>query len=1254
MVIRQALDNAGVTPDQISYVEAHGTGTALGDPIEFRSLKSVLMKDRQPDQTCWLGSVKTNFGHLEGAAGIAGLIKTALSLKHQTIPPHLHFQQLNPYISFKGTTFEIPTTCQDWKVKGRRLAGISAFSFGGTNCHLILEEAPNAFPRQPTPEMPWQLLTLSAKSDQALQQLAAQYSAHLANSSAESLADLCCTSHVGRTHFDCRLTAIANSPTLLREQLQSFVVGQAPLGLGVGQVGGKKRPKIAFLFTGQGSQYIGMGRQLYETQPVFQAALDRCAVILQSYLEQPLLEVLYSSPEADALLDQTAYTQPALFALEYALAQLWQSWGIQPAAVMGHSVGEYVAACIAGVFSLEDGLMLIAERARLMQALPREGGMVAVFAPENDVRAALHGIGVAVAAINSPTLAVISGRRAAIQLAVTHFNEIGIKTKPLQVSHAFHSPLMEPMVMEFMGVAQQITYSRPTLPLISNVTGELASTEITSPDYWCCHILHPVRFADSMTKLASQGYQTLIEIGPKPTLSGMGRQCLPELEHPTVRFLPSLRPGVEDWQQLLNSLSTLYLNGVPIDWAGFHHPYDHRRQPLPTYPWQKQRYWFEQIPKRSHPVRRHRSELAEIHPLLGQRLSSALSAIQFESHISLDTFGFLADYQLHEAICLSFSACLEMARAAGAYVWDSGACAIADVTYHPDLPLSTSPSTTLQFVLHPQGHEEYTWQLFRLADTNASEPTWIEQGSGQLRKRVSQPNPALIDLDKLTDEPALSATPIYETLAAQGLHYGSEYQLIDCLWLSANQAVVQLQVRADCQQAAGETVSLHPICLEGCFQVLSYLLLVERETLYLPTHIQQLQIHAAGTPVWCQVDLNLEQNSAPIANCRLLDKAGEAIADLVGITLQRAQRQDGQQSPSDLGSLWATAPEARHSFLAHHLGQLLHQVTGLAAQELDGHKPLSTLGIDSLMATDLRRRIEAKFGVMVPIEYFAELSIDQFVAQVLLLLEGSAPDSQPLQTPQDQSSNTQQWFPHLGRNPKAEIRLFCFPYAGAGASAFRDWSNLLSPDIEFCPIQLPGRGTRLQETRFNRLRPLVQTLTPLIQEQADCPFAFFGHSLGALISFEVARELRRSSGPSPVQLFVSASRAPQLPDLDPPIHCLPDPRFKEKLRQYQGTPEAIFQDQQMMASLLPALKADFALLETYLYAQEAPLDIPITAFGGQADHKVYQGDLAEWREQTTQAFTLQMFPGHHFFLYEARQALGQLIAADLKSLLMLT
>lgn len=621
-VIRQALENAGVAPAQISYVEAHGTGTSLGDPIEVKSLKAVLMQGREPDQPCWIGSVKTNIGHLEAAAGMASVIKVVLSLQHREIPPHLHLKQLNPYISLEGTTFSIPTQCQPWFASTeRRLAGINAFGFGGTNCHAILEEVPShsrfsnaeynpkaktrpqeisAARRNPvrgrqqpkSTERPLHLLTLSAKSEKALGELAQRYVDFLTSHPEVSLADVCFTANTGRSHFDHRLAVATESTEQLQGTLNDFVTGKRTIGLVSGQVTSKKRSQIAFLFTGQGSQYVDMGRELYDTQPVFRQALNRCDQILRPYLKQPLLSVLYPQRGVNSPLNETAYTQPALFALQYALTQLWKSWGIEPTIVMGHSVGEYAAACVAGVFSLEDGLKLIVERARLMQALPQDGEMVAVLASESRVQAVIQPYEreLSIAAINGPQSVVISGKRKAVEAAITALKAEGVKTKKLTVSHAFHSPLMEPMLAAFERVAAEVTYSLPRIKLISNLTGELATSEIATPEYWCRHVRQPVRFSTGMETLHQQGYEVFVEIGPKPTLVGMGRHCLPG---GVGVWLPSLYQQQEDWLQLLQSLGVLYVRGVSVDWSAFDRDYARRRLQLPTYPFQRQRYWVE-------------------------------------------------------------------------------------------------------------------------------------------------------------------------------------------------------------------------------------------------------------------------------------------------------------------------------------------------------------------------------------------------------------------------------------------------------------------------------------------------------------------------------------------------------------------------------------------------------------------------------------------------------------------------------------
>ncbi len=614
-ILRSAYQLSGVSPSQVQYIEAHGTGTSLGDPIEVKALGKVLAQDRLPGNYCAVGSVKTNIGHLEAAAGIAGLIKVALSLKHQKIPPSLHFQKPNPYIPFDKLPLRVQQTLSPWpQGNGSALAGVSSFGFGGTNAHVVLAEAPlesqkskgasalRGFPplkqlafksqKKEVIERSVHLLTLSAKSEDALREVAQHYQEFLLNHPEVSLADVCFTANTGRSHFDYRLAVVAESKVQLQKELSAFTDNQNTTTVVRSQLKSLKRPKVAFLFTGQGSQYIGMGRQLYETAPIFRQTLDRCDEILHSYLNKSLLTVLYPEPGETSLLDQTAYTQPALFAIEYAIFQLWTSWGIVPTAVMGHSLGEYVAATVAGVFSLEDGLKLIAKRSRLMQSLPPDGEMVAVFAAEDTIRAIteIHNEKVAFAAFNAPQNTVISGERQAVLSICTALQAEGIKTKKLQVSHAFHSPLMEPMLAEFHQIAVSVTYAAPQIDLISNLTAERLTKEDMTAEYWGRHLRECVQFADSFKTLHANGYEIFVEIGSKPTLLGMGRNCLPE---GVGTWLPSLRQGQDDWQQMLQSLGQLYTCGVPVDWSGFDRGYERELISLPTYPWQRQRYWIE-------------------------------------------------------------------------------------------------------------------------------------------------------------------------------------------------------------------------------------------------------------------------------------------------------------------------------------------------------------------------------------------------------------------------------------------------------------------------------------------------------------------------------------------------------------------------------------------------------------------------------------------------------------------------------------
>jgi acyl transferase domain-containing protein/acyl carrier protein len=608
-VIRQALRSAGLKPADVQYLEAHGTGTSLGDPIEVQAAAAAYGDGRAADEPLKLGSVKTNFGHLEAAAGIAGLIKLVLALQHGEIPRQLHFRTPNPYIPWAELPVEVVNQPQAWAAgKRARAAGVSSFGFSGTNAHVIVGEAPAAEgPAEAAAvDRPRQLLALSAKSGEALQQLAARYADRLAEIEPESLADICYTANTGRALFPRRLAAIARSTSELRDALGQFARGESttPAIVAGEAAAGSASHGVVFLFTGQGAQYAGMARQLFDTQPAFRATLERCDEILRGRLERPLLSVIYPRDGEASPISETAYTQPVLFAIEYAVAQLWRSWGVEPAAVIGHSVGEYVAACVAGVINMEDALLAVAARGRLMQSLPAGGGMAAVFADAGRIKPVLAGLEdrLTIAAMNAPENTVISGAGDALEAAIARLAERRIAAQRLDVSHAFHSPLMAPILDEFEREISSLGFRPPRLPIVSNLTGEVVPADFAfDAAYWRRHLRDAVRFAEGLRALVARGHRVFLEVGPQPTLASFGRMGSGA---PDAAWLASLRKGRDDWEQMLSAAADLHVRGIGIDWAGFDRGYARRKVSLPTYPFQRERYWIDGVrpQRRTRPV----------------------------------------------------------------------------------------------------------------------------------------------------------------------------------------------------------------------------------------------------------------------------------------------------------------------------------------------------------------------------------------------------------------------------------------------------------------------------------------------------------------------------------------------------------------------------------------------------------------------------------------------------------------------------
>ena len=838
----EALTIANVSPDQIGYVECHGTGTIVGDPLEIDALTRAFRTQTKRQGFCLVGSVKANIGHLEQTAGLAAIIKTAMALKVQKIPPQIHFHAANPKIDFAASPFVVNTALHDWPASDvPRFAAINSLGVGGTNAFLVLEEAPG-LPVLPDEKGRLHLFPLSARSDAALAASAKRQLDWLAAHPQADMADICSTLSAGRTHFSHRFSAVAGSVAELRAALAGDVV---PL-----ESSGRKRGArhIAFLFSGQGSQYPGMAAELYRHQEVFRAIIDRCATASEGKFDPPLLDVLFDRQGQGVLIHQTAYTQPALFAVQVALLALWQSWGIVPEFVLGHSVGEFAAAVCAGAYTLEQALELVTERARRMQDLPASGGMAVIFDDAASVGDAIadhiHGP-VAIAARNGPHSTVIAGAREAIAIIMADFERRGIRSQLLTVSHAFHSPLMQPAMAGLAEFAAGIPARLPVLPWISTLTAE---TIVTAPDaaYWCDHALLPVNFLGAMRALVEAGATDFIEIGPGGALLAMGRQCV---EGDDLAWLASLGRRGEQ-REILASLGQLYTRGQSIDWDGFNRSHLARRVSLPTYPFEHRRFWLEDNRK---PYAA--PEMAT--GLAGTRLRSALPETQFESCYSLDRQPWLNDHRIYGMAVLPTTVGLMALTDAARQHFNTDRVVIENLQYREALVLAeadeASTDRVVQIILTPAGAARAEFRLVSL-DLDGN---WRTHMVGMVSSGIgTTAGPNHLELVRARCTAHIPTDRYYPAIHDLGLEYGPLFQGIQSLHRGDGEVLAHVVLAARIPSGS----ALHPALLDACLHVYPCLVpaygdfggdLARARPVYLPISVERFAgIAADRRAVW--------------------------------------------------------------------------------------------------------------------------------------------------------------------------------------------------------------------------------------------------------------------------------------------------------------------------------------------------------------------------------------------------------------------
>lgn len=889
-VIRAALTKARLQPHEVDYIEAHGTGTALGDPIEVRALGGCFSAGRTADSPLRIGSVKSNIGHLEAASGIAGLIKAVLVLYHREVPPSLHFNQPNPNIEWSAYPIQVADKLMPLG-KGDKVlhAGVTALGFSGTNVHVVLESPPRQAPREEQSDRPLHLAALSARTEKGLRATAAALARHLEENPNASSGDIGFTLAQGRTHEQHRLALVFGRNTELRQALEAFAEARPDDAPGAQSPEGGAEPRVAFIFTGQGAQFPGMGRALYERHPLFKKHIDHCDDLLRTLLGRSIREVLYPSrTEDEALIHQTLYTQPALFVLEYALAQLWSAWGIRPAWVLGHSLGEYTAACVAGAIALPDALKMVAVRAQAMQSAEAGGEMWAIMAPEAQVAEQVAGQAqsVSVAAVNGPRQVVISGRAKAVRALVDQFRAQNLGATQLKVSHAFHSPMMEPVLDGFQTAIADIAFQAPRIALISNVSGAPAGlAEIGRPEYWRRHMRSPVRFMDGMQSLAAQGCRLFVEIGPQPVLSGMARQFLSD---PDMRWLPSLEGRTEDWRCLLTSLARLHMWGASVDWAGFDAPYARRRVPLPGECLQRRRYWFSDA---ASPARAGWGEAEagfierQNHPLLSRRIDSASGRITFRAELGHAATAFFNDHRVAGGASLPMAAVLEAAAAAMRRIsGQRGVVKLSNVRMDRAIELSGRPTGEMEWIFDPETDGGYRFRLFSRegqgfwllnAEGVASgcDPTAPAESSSAIQGRCGQTVPP---------------ESFYRGFVDVGLDFGPAFKSAESIQVGSLEAIGRLRNPAD---TTG--FDLSPLFIDGALQMIAAVTMAAsqngRSRLFLPVGVDEVRLSAwTGNGSWGHAALReplTAQTRAMNCDVRLMDDQGRVSAMLTGCRL---------------------------------------------------------------------------------------------------------------------------------------------------------------------------------------------------------------------------------------------------------------------------------------------------------------------------------------------------------------------------------
>jgi amino acid adenylation domain-containing protein len=923
-MLRQALRAAGIAPETVQYIEAHGTGTPVGDPQEAQAIGRVFGVARAAGGSCLIGSVKTNIGHLEAAAGMAGLIKTVLALRHRRVPPNLHFVQANPAIRLDELRLRVPTSLEPWPAPpGEAIAGVSSFGFGGSNAHVLLAETTAVPEAVHVPS--WRgaddglgaavdaaaatgrahILVVSARTEQALATQAAQYAQLLGASRATPPADVCHAAAVRRTHHEQRLAAVAESEEGLRELLDAYGRGEARAGLAIGRATRHHPPKLAFVFSGMGPQWWGMGRQLLREEPVFRATLEECDRLLTPLAGWSLLEEL-AADEATSRVHAADLAHVSNLAIQLGLAALWRSWGVTPDAVVGHSSGEMAAACVAGALDLPDVLQLAWHRGRLLQRLSGAGRMLAagVSSEQAEELIARHAGAVSLAAINSPAGVTLSGTAGALEQIAAELEQGPLFHRFLRVDVPYHGPQMEVLREDLLAGLQHLRPRAPAVRIVSTLTGAWADGEAFGALHWWHNMRQPVQFVAALDRLLEDGVELFVEVGPHPVAAASVLECA-AARGASVTVLPTLRRAEDERARMLRTLGELHVRGCSIDWRALYPTGSPVR--LPTYPWQHEPYWLESTPAEAPP---RPAGVDTAHPLLGRRLHTARPA--WEADTAGTRLAFLDDHVVQDSVVFPGAAYVEMALAAARQTWDDASVAAEQLQFLRMLFLPQRDASLLQVHYDPGAA---TLEVHAAA--RRDEPKWTLHATARLRAPTADGAPDRVSLDatRARCASALDAAASYALFERHGVRYGPAFRGVRELWLGADEAVGRLALD-DVTAADTAAYCVHPALLDAAFQVLGSVVKHGAAAISVPGPIVPTSIaHVEwfGNPgggCWVHAVLRRRTERGFEGDVSLTDDAGRVLLRCAGLRLEAitAARSESGIDEWLYESHWGVAP----------------------------------------------------------------------------------------------------------------------------------------------------------------------------------------------------------------------------------------------------------------------------------------------------------------------------------------------------------